>query len=513
MKNLFTLTVLCALAFASPAQNFMKHFPLNSFVPADVAVCSAGGYLLSGYSYNNPIWEVALVKTDASGNVQWGKRYTVPNYSNPTAYSIGEVNGGGAYYMFIADYNYYNIYTLVKLDASGNVLWSMEYTPVTWDQLYSQPTVKQHTNGNFIITTSELTRMGLICTDANGNLLWSHTFRNDSTKNPSFASAICNDGGTLTTVKRDNDVQLVKTDAGGNVQWNKIFEYNGTNYSHARDIIKTSDGNLLIGGLEMDLSTNEITGLLMKVDNSGNILWQKDYKPLNTAFPNLYFEKIAELPSGEIIAVGNPLDSIFYGGALIIAKTDASGNLVDSKKVSDIVTNYGSNGLKIAGSQVVFTEYDSQSFFSTDFTLNFACIGTNFPMTVTAAAPPLNIFTGQTSISSVAFTQSAITVTASGFTPQIIDFCSVFSVDEAQNENGITVYPNPGNGIFTISNFQYSITNVEVYNVYGEKIKNIPLNPPSKKGDIDLSSHPAGVYFIRLTTADGQTASARVVKR
>jgi alpha-tubulin suppressor-like RCC1 family protein len=100
---------------------------------------------------------------------------------------------------------------------------------------------------------------------------------------------------------------------------------------------------------------------------------------------------------------------------------------------------------------------------------------------------------------------------------QVTGLCPLASgLEEEVNEAGFSVYPNPSSGIFqlTVDNLQSANSRVEIYNVLGEKIKNIPLNVFREGGlAVDLSHQPAGVYFVRLATAEGHTASARVVKR
>jgi hypothetical protein len=73
------------------------------------------------------------------------------------------------------------------------------------------------------------------------------------------------------------------------------------------------------------------------------------------------------------------------------------------------------------------------------------------------------------------------------------------------NYGGISLYPNPNNGVFqlAIRNEQFGIKNsVEVYNMLGEKVyqqHSIPNSPFS----INLSGQPSGVYLYRVITDSG----------
>jgi pimeloyl-ACP methyl ester carboxylesterase len=71
-----------------------------------------------------------------------------------------------------------------------------------------------------------------------------------------------------------------------------------------------------------------------------------------------------------------------------------------------------------------------------------------------------------------------------------------------------TVYPNPGNGVFTIEmemNKIVSQYSVEVYNTIGQKI-NAKQQTHNSKLRIDISTEPKGIYSYRIVTLSGEIA-------
>jgi len=71
--------------------------------------------------------------------------------------------------------------------------------------------------------------------------------------------------------------------------------------------------------------------------------------------------------------------------------------------------------------------------------------------------------------------------------------------------NGVSVYPNPTSGQFTVSikNSEAGTTNqVEVYNVMGQEVYS-QSNIQNPTFNIDLSSQASGVYMYRIFTLDG----------
>jgi hypothetical protein len=63
------------------------------------------------------------------------------------------------------------------------------------------------------------------------------------------------------------------------------------------------------------------------------------------------------------------------------------------------------------------------------------------------------------------------------------------------HEDLLTVYPNPGKGVFTIGNAK-DITLLKVYNIQGTEVFKTKVE--SENTSIDLSHLPAGMYFIRV---------------
>lgn len=77
-------------------------------------------------------------------------------------------------------------------------------------------------------------------------------------------------------------------------------------------------------------------------------------------------------------------------------------------------------------------------------------------------------------------------------------------IHEADN-NTITIYPNPTNGIVKIASDD--VTRIDVYNVNGQLVKSV-----SKYSVIDISNLPSGVYTLRVVTVQS-TFVCRVIKQ
>ncbi len=87
---------------------------------------------------------------------------------------------------------------------------------------------------------------------------------------------------------------------------------------------------------------------------------------------------------------------------------------------------------------------------------------------------------------------------------------SFVGINEMQNENmQVSIYPNPSNGIFTITSNKIEKTKIEIYNSIGECILNRELTKGTD--DINLSDLPNGIYSIKLT-GENWTEHKKIIK-
>ncbi|MBL7192275.1 T9SS type A sorting domain-containing protein [bacterium] len=139
------------------------------------------GYIIVGKtcSYGAGSWDVYLIKTDASGDTAWTK--TFGGSWDDYGYSVQQTADGG--YIIAGGTESYsigndNVY-LIKTDASGNLQWYRTFGGSGYDVSYS---VQQTADGGYIIAgyTWSYGAGGydiyLIKTDAVGDTTWTKTF-------------------------------------------------------------------------------------------------------------------------------------------------------------------------------------------------------------------------------------------------------------------------------------------------------------------------------------------------
>jgi hypothetical protein len=240
---------------------------------------SDGGYIVTGYtsSFGAGNYDVFLIKTDAFGNIQWAKTYGGTNGDNAT--SVRQTSDGGyivAGYTFSFGAGGSDIF-LIKTDASGNIQWAKTYGGTGDDWASS---VQQTSDGGYIVAGytysfgSGNLDIILIKTDASGNIQWAKTYGGTGWDIP-LSVQQTSDGGYIVAGTTSSfgagggDIFLIKTNAFGNVQWAKT--YGGTGDDVAYSVRQTSDGGYIVASYTSSFGAGTYDAFLIKTDANGNI--------------------------------------------------------------------------------------------------------------------------------------------------------------------------------------------------------------------------------------------------
>jgi hypothetical protein len=83
----------------------------------------------------------------------------------------------------------------------------------------------------------------------------------------------------------------------------------------------------------------------------------------------------------------------------------------------------------------------------------------------------------------------------------------VASVNEKVNLIEVSVYPNPTTDFITIDESDFTIENVEVFNILGKKVKT------TNKSRFSVNEFSNGVYILRINTTEGKTVTTKIIKK
>lgn len=321
-----------------------------------------GGYIICGV-YDN--WdtgpkELYIIKTDCNGNIVWEKRYN--EVMDGRAIKLL----GNGHYIVYGHTKSYDL-CLMEVDDQGNKVWFNSYNQNDYDYS-SDDCLEICSDGGFIVAGSSFIgnngQIVVIKTSNKGAEEWRRSIKGDYNYYPSGIVQVAD--GYLIAGRENKDswpmfqyqISLIKLDESGNIAWNK--DYNTTSTQYSEDILLTEQKEIYI------LGTDGIGGnvthpkmLLKKVDQDGTELWTKMYDSnFLPTHHGLVGSSLTESTDGNIFLLGNTNEE----QDIFITKVDKQGN--ELKKNFFGITNYFAEGNNVTingndfGYQVVSTADD-----------------------------------------------------------------------------------------------------------------------------------------------------------
>jgi len=167
---------------------------------------------------------------------------------------------------------------VVRIDDEGNLSWNVTLGGEEVDKLFSAV----ETQGGFVLvgltySFGDDSEVWVVKIDGDGNEVWSKTYggaMEDAGR--AIASIEGNHyvvaGYTNSIGNGDYDFLLLKIDASGNMAWNKT--YGGTQSDKAYAIAETAGGCVAVGDTRSK-GEGESDAWIIKVDVNGNLVWDK----------------------------------------------------------------------------------------------------------------------------------------------------------------------------------------------------------------------------------------------
>jgi len=212
-------------------------------------VAGQGGQLDSGGG--------VLVKYNSSGrNVLWQRDISTRIYDD-SGYSGKPVAGNG-----VGSYDSENCLTT---DSSGNV--------------YMAATTGLYQTG----VSTYATAFYLIKFDSSGNIVWQRVIKgNNTTNQASYAQSVVVSGtdiyltgSSYNSSTTRNYIILSKYNTSGSLQWQKSISFSNSNLYPSNGLVVDTFGNVYITAKNNFSTTSSTISYLIKLDSSGNIIWQK----------------------------------------------------------------------------------------------------------------------------------------------------------------------------------------------------------------------------------------------
>lgn len=364
-----------------------------------VVETSDGGYIVLGFtqSIDGDIittkttvqYDYWLLKFDANDELQWQKTYGGSN--DEKAYKIIQTNDNGFAVIgysksddgdLNSNQGFEDIWIL-KLDASGNILWKTSTGFSGTDQGFNL--IQTSDNGYFIASILDVTASGGlgnaktaakhaggdywgIKLNANGTIEWRKYFGGTNTDTCYditetsdgylMVGSSDSDDVDITNNKGGYDFWIVKTDKAGTLLWEKSF--GGDEIDEARAITTTDDGNFIIIGdtrsANKDVTQNNGGADLwaIKITSDGDLIWQKNYG--GTSFDvGRSIRKTIDggfLISGSSRSADNGFTNKGQNDALIL-KIDANGNQQWQKTIGGTEIDFCYDAIELTNGNII----------------------------------------------------------------------------------------------------------------------------------------------------------------
>ncbi|MBP9673477.1 MAG: T9SS type A sorting domain-containing protein [Bacteriovoracaceae bacterium] len=342
-----------------------------------------GGYIVVGLTLSND-GDVSnnhgdedgwIIKIDAQGNLQWQKTY---GGSLADRFHTIQATAGGYIVAGYSSSNDGDVVSLnhgngdlwvVKIDLQGSIIWEKNYggTGDEWAKSI-QPTTSGYVIGGYTNSNDgDVTGhhgngdFWVMHIDSQGNLQWQKTYGGSLDELFSTIQKTTDGGYVMTgyTTSNDGDITnhqglrdfwVVKVDNQGNLQWQKTYGGNKDDWPYS--VQQTTDGGYIVAGLSNSNQgdvTDNLGGYdfwLIKIDVQGNLQWQKTYGGSNQEGA----EAIQETPDGGYIVIGSTLSSDGdvtnnYGGSdLWVLKLDSAVNNEELPSIKSLISPNPNNG-------------------------------------------------------------------------------------------------------------------------------------------------------------------------
>ncbi len=499
-----TLFTLCPLFAQAPAIQWQNSIGGNSDDDLySLQQTADGGYILGGTSASNISgdktenslggYDYWVIKLDSTGAIQW--QNTIGGDKNDLLFSLQQTTDGGYILGGVSDSDISgdktenslgSDYWVIKLDASGGILWQNTIGGGGYDKLFS---LQQTTDGGYIV----------------GGTSFSY-ISGDKTENSNGSS----------------DYWVLKLDASGAIQWQNTIGGNGND--EIESLQQTVDGGYILGGysdsdISGDKTENSLGGYdywVMKLNSTGAIQWQNTIGGDTTD----YFSTLQQTTDGGFILggysksniSGDKTENSWGNSDFWVVKLDATGviqwqNTIggNGKDAIESLQQTADGGYILGGysdSNISGDKTENSSGLSDYWVIKLDATGAiQWQNNIGGSLSDLfrslqqtadgGIILGGSSSSNISGHK---TENSNGFEDYWIIKLAPESVPtgEAPTALGsLTIYPNPTtDAIFVQSE---TATTLCLRNAFGQVLSTQPIQG---QGKIDISRYPNGIYFL-----------------
>jgi uncharacterized delta-60 repeat protein len=348
--------------FSTIAQNYWaKTYGGNSEdSPWKIVNIPNFGFAIEGRtrSFGNSSEDFLFFTADSNGTPLLQKVFRANNLDEP--YTMIRTSDGG--YLIGGNSNSFGEGSkdilFLKLNSTGEIEWQKTIGGYYDDAVLS---VIQTSDGSYVAAGWSFS-VGAGGTDAwilkitpNGSLQWQKTY---GSKGYDFAYSVTEtiDGGIVLVGQSDvfsgsdNDVWVVKLDNSGDIVWQKT--YGDSKDESAKAVLQNPDGTLIIGAWSKSFGNGSSDFWLLKLNSDGSVIWQKAY--LANGEDNFFAIDRAKDNGYILVGGSNSIDNSNYD--FLVLRVSENGSILwkkayggsETDQASSVATSEG-GGFFVAG--------------------------------------------------------------------------------------------------------------------------------------------------------------------
>ncbi len=323
MKSIYLLCIFLFFGInniQAQQSNFSKKIPA-SYNAYSVTNTHDGAYLITGRSvdFDNGL----LLKVDSSGNLLWSKdatsaslSYVSLDYISSLSDSSFLIIGNGSNSVLKKE-----VGILIKMNSDGDIIWTR--------QLSSNNTVIlkfciETSDGDYLIGGEIDFKSYVARFTKNGELIWSKSYAGGTVSGANSGKEVSNKHFLVTGYFNENNIShayVTEIDEEGNVEWSRKYNTD-SNGSVGFDIEQTNNGFLFY------LSSSTI----LNCDSIGNIIWGNNYD-ISSYPPYGSFRLRKNKLNSYSFVTGDPMLSDLGSSGNTIVTIDTLGQVLWSKNL------------------------------------------------------------------------------------------------------------------------------------------------------------------------------------
>jgi uncharacterized delta-60 repeat protein len=299
-----------------------------------IAVDASGNVYVTGWSLGLENTDFVTVKYNSDGVLQWTQTYNGPGNGYDAPYGVALDGAGNVYVAGVSAGNETgDDYTTIKYNASGQLQWVKRYNgPGNGYDVAQSLTVDA--SGNAYVTgystgTNGLGDCATIKYDPAGHRLWAKR-HNGEADGTDYGTSVAVDAsgnvyvtGGSTGIGTNVDYITIKYDSAGRTRWASRYSGAGSNVDEGRSVGVDGAGNVYVtgvlafseGGISDDFGT-------LKYDSSGAEQWVRMYDGPAHIADEAFSIAVDADGNSYVVGYGNGLTS---GADLTTIKYDTEG--------------------------------------------------------------------------------------------------------------------------------------------------------------------------------------------